>query len=65
MALQASLSTQCIAIYNLDYLQAGLVYLPAGFGGMLGAKGGGWIMDWNCEPNPLRPKWCVRLLGPI
>jgi hypothetical protein len=30
--VQASLSTVCIGIYNLNRLQAGLVYLPFGIG---------------------------------
>ncbi|KAJ4415518.1 hypothetical protein N0V85_002680 [Neurospora sp. IMI 360204] len=28
MTLQTSLAAQCIDIYDLDYLQAGLIYLP-------------------------------------
>ena len=35
--LAASLSTTCISIYKLNYLDAGLVYLPAGAGGILAA----------------------------
>ncbi|KAL8684624.1 MAG: hypothetical protein Q9224_006227, partial [Gallowayella concinna] len=35
--LAASLSTICIKLYDLDYLEAGLVYLPAGVGGILAA----------------------------
>lgn len=35
--LAASLSTLCIDLYDLNYLQAGLVYLPAGAGGILAA----------------------------
>ncbi len=30
MTLQMSLAAQCIEIYHLDYLQAGLLYLPSG-----------------------------------
>lgn len=37
MTLQASLGTQCIDIYNLNYLQAGLIYLPSGVGGAVAA----------------------------
>jgi hypothetical protein len=37
MTLQTSLAVQCIDIYHLDYLQAGLVYLPSGVGGALAA----------------------------
>lgn len=35
--LGASLSAQCIELYDLDYLQAGLIYLPSGIGGILAA----------------------------
>lgn len=35
MALQTSLAAQCIGVYNLDYLQAGLIYLPSGVGGAI------------------------------
>jgi hypothetical protein len=37
MTLQTSLAAQCIDIYRLDYLQAGLVYLPSGVGGAIAA----------------------------
>jgi MFS family permease len=33
MTLQTSLAAQCIDIYGLDYLQAGLTYLPSGISG--------------------------------
>lgn len=35
--LAALLSTICIELYDLTYLEAGLVYLPADFGGILAA----------------------------
>jgi MFS family permease len=35
MTLQTSLAAQCIEIYGLNYLQAGLIYLPSGMGGAL------------------------------
>ncbi|KAL8938935.1 MAG: hypothetical protein Q9216_003621 [Gyalolechia sp. 2 TL-2023] len=35
--LAASLSTTCIRLYDLNYLDAGLVYLPAGVGGIVAA----------------------------
>jgi MFS family permease len=41
MTLQTSLAAQCIDIYQLDYLQAGLIYLPSGVGGALAAYGTG------------------------
>lgn len=37
MTLQTSLAAQCIDIYQLNYLQAGLIYLPSGIGGALAA----------------------------
>lgn len=49
MTIQASLGSQCISIYNLNYLEAGLVYLPAGVAGGLGAKCTGRFLDWYCE----------------
>lgn len=35
--LGASLSAQCIELYDLNYLQAGLIYLPSGLGGIFAA----------------------------
>ncbi|KAH8753094.1 major facilitator superfamily domain-containing protein [Diaporthe sp. PMI_573] len=37
MTLQASLGAQCVEIYQLDYLNAGLIYLPSGVSGGVGA----------------------------
>ena len=37
MALQASLGVQCVEIYQLSYLDAGLIYLPAGVAGAVAA----------------------------
>lgn len=37
MVLQMSLAAECIEIYHLDYLQAGLIYLPSGVGGAIAA----------------------------
>lgn len=34
-SLAASLSAQCIDMYHLNYLEAGLVYLPSGIAGMI------------------------------
>lgn len=34
MALQTSLAAQCVDINRLDYLQAGLVYIPSGSGAL-------------------------------
>jgi MFS family permease len=49
MTLQVSLSTQCITAYELNYLQAGLVYLPSGIGGAIAAKVGEWFVDLLLE----------------
>jgi len=43
--LAASLSTQMIQIYSLDYLTAGLVYLPSGAGGLLASYFMGRLLD--------------------
>ncbi|KAL8927845.1 MAG: hypothetical protein Q9172_001218 [Xanthocarpia lactea] len=47
--LAASLSTICIDLYGLSYLEAGLVYLPAGIGGILAAYSTGK----PASPKPL------------
>lgn len=43
MTLQTSLAAQCIEIYGLDYLQAGLIYLPSGVGGALASYSTGLL----------------------
>ena len=43
--LAASLSTQMIHIYSLNYLTAGLVYLPSGAGGILASYSMGRLLD--------------------
>jgi MFS family permease len=35
--LGASLSAQCIQLYDLNYLEAGLIYIPSGLGGIIAA----------------------------
>ncbi|KAB5582349.1 major facilitator superfamily domain-containing protein [Coniochaeta sp. 2T2.1] len=45
MALQASLGVQCVEIYQLDYLTAGLIYLPAGVSGAVAAFLTGKYLD--------------------
>ena len=45
--LAASLSAQMIEIYSLTYLTAGLVYLPAGIGGMISAYFTGKLLDYE------------------
>lgn len=69
MVIQASLGSQCI--YNLNYLKAGLVYLPAGVAGGLGAKCAGQSLDWYCamlvvalSPSPLNIPQTQKLIVP-
>jgi hypothetical protein len=45
--LAASLSAQVIHIYSLNYLIAGLTYLPAGIGGMFAAYFTGKLLDYE------------------
>ncbi|KAK4211567.1 major facilitator superfamily domain-containing protein [Rhypophila decipiens] len=47
MTLQTSLGAQCVEIYNLDYLAAGLIYLPSGVAGGIGSFSTGRFLDWN------------------
>lgn len=35
MTLQTSLAVQCMEVYDLNYLEAGLIYLPSGIGGAI------------------------------
>lgn len=44
-ALQTSLDAQCVKIYGLNELQAGLVYLPSGVGGGFGSYGAGKLIS--------------------
>ena len=43
--LAASLSTQMIKIYHLDYFTGGLIYLPCGVGGIIAAYLTGKLLD--------------------
>ncbi|TPX23112.1 hypothetical protein DIZ76_012434 [Coccidioides immitis] len=43
--LGASLSAQCIEIYDLNYLEAGLVYLPTGLAGMISSYSTGMAIS--------------------
>lgn len=45
--LAASLSAQMIVLYSLDYLAAGLVYLPSGISGILAAYLTGKLLDYE------------------
>ncbi|KAK8078926.1 hypothetical protein PG994_002733 [Apiospora phragmitis] len=45
MTLQASLGAQCVEIYRLNYLTAGLVYIPSGVGGAVAAFFSGKYID--------------------
>ncbi|KAF7533391.1 hypothetical protein G7Z17_g13523 [Cylindrodendrum hubeiense] len=47
MTLQTSLASLSIETYDLDYLQAGLVYLPAGLSSAFFSKLTGKYLDWN------------------
>ncbi|KAK1634045.1 major facilitator superfamily domain-containing protein [Colletotrichum phormii] len=49
MTLQSSLSAQCIDVYNLNYLEAGLIYLPSGIGGALSSYTTGKLLDRNIQ----------------
>lgn len=44
-SIAGSLSSQLIHIYSLNYLEAGLVYLPSGIGGALAAYFTGILLD--------------------
>ncbi|KAK4236052.1 major facilitator superfamily domain-containing protein [Achaetomium macrosporum] len=46
-ALQTSLDAQCVDLYGLTNLQAGLIYLPSGVGGGFGSYGAGKFIDWS------------------
>lgn len=43
-ALQTSLDAQCVELYGLNYIQAGLIYLPSGVGGAVGSYVAGGLM---------------------
>ncbi|KAH7134147.1 multidrug resistance protein [Dactylonectria macrodidyma] len=47
MTLQTSLASMAIELYDLNYLQAGLIYLPAGVSAAVSAKLTGKFIDWN------------------
>ncbi|EMT69662.1 Quinidine resistance protein 1 [Fusarium odoratissimum] len=47
MTLQTSLASLSIEIYNLNYLQAGLIYIPCGVCSAVSAKVTGKYIDWN------------------
>ncbi|KAI9375237.1 major facilitator superfamily domain-containing protein [Aspergillus egyptiacus] len=49
MTLQTSLAAQCIELYSLDYLQAGLIYLPSGIGGAIASYTTGKFLDRNIK----------------
>ncbi|KAK4186218.1 major facilitator superfamily domain-containing protein [Podospora australis] len=54
MTLQTSLAAQCIDIYKLDYLQAGLTYLPSGVGGAIASYITGKFLDRNMKKESAR-----------
>ncbi|KAK8868343.1 major facilitator superfamily domain-containing protein [Apiospora arundinis] len=45
MTIQASLGAQCVEIYRLNYLTAGLIYIPSGVGGAIAAFMSGKYID--------------------
>ncbi|KXH26488.1 hypothetical protein CSAL01_05411 [Colletotrichum salicis] len=49
MTLQSSLSAQRIEVYNLNYLEAELIYPPSGVGGALASYTTGKILDRNIQ----------------
>ncbi|SPN99772.1 related to antibiotic resistance protein [Cephalotrichum gorgonifer] len=49
MVLQTSLASQCIVVYDLDYLQVGLVYLPSGIGGAMASYTTGILLNKNIK----------------
>ncbi|KAL2126536.1 hypothetical protein VTI74DRAFT_743 [Chaetomium olivicolor] len=53
MVLQSSHPAQCIEIYQLDYLQAGLIYLPSGVGGAIASYSTGkfQLSSFVLKPN--------------
>ncbi|KXH43049.1 hypothetical protein CSIM01_01803 [Colletotrichum simmondsii] len=54
MTLQSSLSAQCIDVYKLNYLEAGLIYLPSGVGGAIASYTTGKLLDKNIERVSVR-----------
>ena len=52
MTLQTSLAAQCTGLYNLDYLQAGLIYLPSGVGGAAASYATGMIGPYLGDHKP-------------
>ncbi|KAI1322241.1 MFS general substrate transporter [Xylariaceae sp. FL0255] len=72
MTLQTSLGAQAVSIYQLSYLNAGLVYLPSGVAGGIGSYSAGRFMDYNYKkakerlpsdgsPKVLSPPYLVKL----
>ncbi|KAF4463040.1 Quinidine resistance 1 [Fusarium albosuccineum] len=47
ITMSTSLAPLSIEIYDLNYLQAGLIYLPAGVSSAVSAKVTGKVIDWN------------------
>lgn len=50
MTLQTSLAAQCIRIYDLNYIEGGLIYLPSGVGGGIGSYTTG--TSWSMKSPP-------------
>ncbi|KAL4970378.1 uncharacterized protein BDV14DRAFT_42708 [Aspergillus stella-maris] len=49
MTMQASLAAQCVEVYDLNYLEAGLIYLPSGIGGAVASYSTGRFLDRNIK----------------
>lgn len=50
-ALQTSLDAQCVELYDLNYIQAGLIYLPSGVGGAVGSYAAGRLIYCSWLPK--------------
>lgn len=48
-ALGTSISTKMASVYSLNYLNAGLIYLPSGIGGLIAALLTGRLLDYDYQ----------------
>ncbi|KAJ5453950.1 uncharacterized protein N7458_004906 [Penicillium daleae] len=53
-AVTAAMPAQFAKLYNLNDLQVGLCYIPAGLGSLLSATANGILVDWNYR------RWCIK-----
>ncbi|KAL4799121.1 major facilitator superfamily domain-containing protein [Aspergillus venezuelensis] len=49
MTLQALLAAQCVEVYDLNYLEPGLIYLPSGTGAAIASYSTGRFLDRNLK----------------